>query len=217
MTSRWHQRVRTGTEAEARQMTDEPVVVGLGGSGRPGSTTERALAAALDGARRAGATTRLFDGAFLAELPLFLPWQQARTAAAVELVSALRTADGVIVATPSYHGGVSALVKSAMDYLEDLRGDDRPYLDGRAVGCVVTAAGAQAGGVTLSALRTIVHALRGWPTPLSVSLNTTRSAAGPINLTESGTATQLSILGEQVTRFATAFGRRPQAELRTAR
>ncbi|MNP19695.1 hypothetical protein D3C76_1122360 [compost metagenome] len=46
------------------------------------------------------------------------------------------------------------------------------YFDGRAVGCIVTAAGWQGCNTTLGALRSIVHAMRGWPTPLGVTLNT---------------------------------------------
>jgi FMN reductase len=38
---------------------------------------------------------------------------------------------------------------------------------------IVCAGGWQAAGQTLATLRSIVHALRGWPTPLGVSLNTT--------------------------------------------
>ena len=46
---------------------------------------------------------------------------------------AVSAADGLIIASPGYHGGISGLVKNALDYVEDLRGDARPYLDGRAV------------------------------------------------------------------------------------
>ena len=60
-------------------------------------------------------------------------------------------------------------MKNAIDLLEDLRGDSRVYLDGRAVGCIVTAAGWQGCNTTLGAMRGIVHALRGWPTPLGVT------------------------------------------------
>ena len=48
----------------------------------------------------------------------------------------------------------------------------RPYFDGRAVGLIVSAAGWQAGGVTLASMRGIVHAMRGWPTPLGIMVNT---------------------------------------------
>jgi hypothetical protein len=62
-------------------------------------------------------------------------------------------------------------VKNVLDYVEDLRADIRLYLDGRAVGCVAMALGWQATVTTLTALRSIVHALRGWPTPLGAALN----------------------------------------------
>ena len=55
---------------------------------------------------------------------------------------------GVVIATPSYHGGISGLVKNAIDFVEDMRDDERPYLDGRAVGCIVVADGPQAIGAT---------------------------------------------------------------------
>lgn len=178
-----------------------PLVVGIGGTGWLGSTTERALDLALRAAEQDGAEVRLLGGTFLSALPLFLPQHVHRDAGALELLELVTRADGVIVASPSYHGGVSALVKNALDYLEDLRADRRPYLDGRAVGCVVTSAGWQAGGATLAALRSIVHALRGWPTPLGVTLNTTeRPFDGDRQVT------QLRLVGQQVVRFAAAFG-----------
>jgi FMN reductase len=77
----------------------------------------------------------------------------------------------LVIGSPAYHGGVSGLVKNAIDLLEDLREDTNSYFSGRAVGLVVTAAGWQACGVTLQALRGIVHALRGWPTPLGIAVN----------------------------------------------
>jgi FMN reductase len=52
-----------------------------------------------------------------------------------------------------------------------MRGDTRSYFDGRAVGCIASAAGWQAAAATLSALRAITHALRGWPTPLGIMMN----------------------------------------------
>ena len=47
----------------------------------------------------------------------------------------------MIVATPGYHGGLSGLVKNALDYIEDLANDDRPYLEGRVVGTVFAPTG----------------------------------------------------------------------------
>jgi FMN reductase len=188
----------------------QPLVVGIGGTGRLGSTTERALALALRGAEDGGAEVHLFGGVFLGELPLFQPHHVRRSAHALELLDAVARADGLIVASPSYHGGVSAMVKNALDHMEDLREDARPYLDRRAVGCVVTSEGCQAGGITLSALRSIVHALRGWPTPLGATLNTAEPPLAADCQTHEDVvdrcAVQLRTVGHQVIEFARLFG-----------
>ncbi|WP_216320630.1 NADPH-dependent FMN reductase [Deinococcus aestuarii] len=183
-----------------------PFIVGIGGTTRPGSSGEKALRVTLGHAERAGARTQLFGGAELAGLPLYAPEKPERNAAEVALVEAVRQADGLLIATPGYHGGVSGLVKNALDLLEDLRGDERPYLDGRAVGCVVVAAGWQGCGVTLSALRDIVHALRGWPTPLGVTINTVavQAFAPGGECTDPATDAGLATLAGQVLHFARA-------------
>jgi FMN reductase len=156
----------------ARANGRAPFVVGIGGTTRPGSSTESALRAALRHAEELGAVTQLFGGEALASLAGYSPEDKERTEGQTALVEAVRRADAVIFASPGYHGGVSGLVKNAIDLLEDLRADDRVYLDGMPVGCIVTAAGWQGCNTTLGALRSIVHALRGWPTPLGVTLNT---------------------------------------------
>jgi FMN reductase len=118
----------------------------------------------------------------------------------------VRHADALIIATPGYHGGVSGLVKNALDTLEELRGDARPYLDGRAVGCIVTAYGWQAAGSVLLSLRSIVHALRGWPTPFGAGINTleTRFDAAD-TCSDTKVVDQLATVGQQAAQFALAF------------
>lgn len=149
-----------------------PFIVGIGGTTRPGSSTESALRLALQHAQELGAKTQMFGGDALAALEGYSPEQRDRSAGQTALVEAVRQADAVIFASPGYHGGVSGLVKNAIDLLEDLRADKRVYLDGMPVGCIVTAAGWQGCNTTLGAMRSIVHALRGWPTPLGVTINT---------------------------------------------
>lgn len=103
--------------------------------------------------------------------PFYVPQFFDRAAKARRLVNALRGADALIVATPGYHGSMSGMVKNAPDYPEDLRDDPPPYLDGVPVGCVVCASGSQSVGTALVALRSVVHALRGWPIPLGIALD----------------------------------------------
>ena len=172
-----------------------PLIVGLGGTLRPDSSTETALRLALEHAETLGARTRLFDGAAL-DLPTFPAYAPDRTEAARALTAALAEADGVLVASPGYHGSVSGHVKNALDYAEDLADDARPYLSGRAVGCISTASGWQAAVTTLTALRGVVHALRGWPTPLGVAIN---AADGGL---DAHARAQLQAMAAQVVEFA---------------
>jgi FMN reductase len=147
-----------------------PHIVAVGGTLRPGSSTEKAMRHVLGVAERAGATTRLISGPAL-NLPMYQPDNPERSDAARDLVSQLARADGIILGSPGYHGSISGLVKNALDYAEDLRGDVRPYFSRRAVGCIATAGGWPGAVNTLGALREIVHALRGWPTPLGAAIN----------------------------------------------
>jgi FMN reductase len=179
------------------------MVVGIGGSMREDSQSERALGVVLDSARAAGAETVAITGTDLV-LPFYDPAVLERSEVAHRLVATLREADGVVLVSPGYHGTVSGLVKNALDYVEDLRADTRPYLDGRAVGCVAMALGWQATVTTLTALRSIVHALRGWPTPLGAALNSAQ-----VSFDEHGVPSDpavdrtLRVIGQQVVQFAT--------------
>src|SRR2546423_7305539 len=140
--------------------THAPHVVGIGGTTRAGSSTEKALRYALHTCEEYGATTTLFTGEDLAALPHYAPEEPDRTEGARRLLEEIRRADGVIIGSPGYHGSVSGLVKNAVDYTEDLRDDPtRCYLTGMPVGLIATGAGWQGTVTTLESLRAIVHAL----------------------------------------------------------
>jgi len=146
-------------------------IVAIGGTVSPGSTTEFALRVAMASAVAQGAEVTLFDGAYLANLAHYRSGAHS-TGDGAEMVEAVRSADGILIAALGYHGTISGLVKNALDYLEDLANDGRPYLDGRAVGLIATAYGDQATMSTMQTLRSIVHALRGWPTPMGATVRT---------------------------------------------
>jgi FMN reductase len=179
-----------------------PFIVGIGGTTRPGSSSEKALLYALSLAQVQGADIELFDGASIT-LPMYTPESPSRPEAALRLIAALRRANGVILSTPCYHGSVSGLLKNALDYTEDMCKDAAPYLDGRAVGLIVCGHGWQSTGVVLSAFRSIVHALRGWPTPMGVAINTLleRFDANGLGMEEQA-ARQMAIMVGQVIEFA---------------
>jgi FMN reductase len=182
---------------------DAPRIVGLGGSTRPGSSTERAVRLALAAAQEMGAVTEMFDGPFLAALPHYAAGTTVHTPEQRELIDAIARCDGIIVGSPGYHGSISGLIKNALDTLEALSQSTPIYLDNRAFGCIVTAYGWQACGTTLVTLRTIAHALRAWPTPLGVAIN----AALPLfdehgRCVDEAIATQLRMVAAQTVEFA---------------
>lgn len=148
-----------------------PHFVALGGALREGSSTGRLLSAALAAAEARGAHTTLMTGSAIA-FPHYEPEHAERSPEIGHFLDVLRSADAVIVGSPGYHGAMSGLVKTALDYVEQTRRDPRPYLDGVPVGLIATAAGWQAAVSTLQGLRTVVHALRGWPAPLGLAINT---------------------------------------------
>ncbi len=177
-------------------------ILGVGGSTRANSSSERAVAAALAAAEKAGAETHLISATKL-ELPMYAPERPERTDEAKEFIAQVTRADGMILGSPGYHGGISGLIKNALDYIEDLRETDPPYLHDTPVGCLVCAAGWQAAITTLVSLRSTVHALRGWPTPLGVAINTAESPfAEDGTLADKDIADQLELLGQQVVDFA---------------
>jgi FMN reductase len=176
-------------------------VVGIGGSIRAESQSERAMRLVLAGAEAAGARTIAITGPDLV-LPFYDPSLTDRTDTASRLVRTLREVDGVVLVSPGYHGTLSGLVKNALDYIEDMREDPMPYLDGRAVGCVALATGWQAAVTTLTALRSIVHALRGWPTPLGAAINTGEVVFDGAGCSDPQVEKNLRLVGEQVVDFA---------------
>ena len=179
-----------------------PFIVGIGGTPRPGSSTERALMLALRRAEDAGARTKLFGGDFLERLPHFNPGPGGPSPEQVELAQAIREADGVILATPGYHGSLSGVVKNALDTLELTRDDAQPYFQGRPVGVIITADGPQAWGATLMAVRGIIHAMRGWPTPFGAALDPRDLFDDTGECREAKSGWQLKTVAEQVMEFA---------------
>ncbi len=81
-----------------------------------------------------------------------------------KLVGAIRGADGLIWATPEYHGSFSGALKNALDLA------DIPDFDGKVVALLGVAAG-QIGAIqSLSHLRVIARQLHMWAIPSQLSV-----------------------------------------------
>lgn len=184
-------------------------MVGIGGSVDAQSQSDRVLRAVLDRTVELGADVQVYTGLDL-DLP---PYHTGAVLpeAATGYVDAVRRADAVVISSPGYHGTVSGLVKNALDYLEELRTDSRPYLDGRAVGLIAVARGWQASVSTLGTLRQVAHALRGWPTPLGLAINSTVTHFDETGATDDVVAAaSAQAQAEQVVEFAQRWAGLPR-------
>jgi FMN reductase len=173
---------------------------------REGSSTEQALRACLRVAEAEGAETVILSAHDL-DLSMYAPDRTERTPKAKRLVAELKRDEVVVIASPGYHGTLSELVKNALDYVEDLRDEERPYFEGIAVGTIACAYGWPATIHTLTALRSVVHALRGWPTPMGAGINTAEKVFGSDNeVVDEKSRLQLELVVRQVLNFSRMQG-----------
>lgn len=149
----------------------QPVVVGLGGSLNPRSTSEAALAAALAAARMRGADTDLLSLRDL-RLPFYEPdWPlSAYPMGVMRLLCAMRRADVVLISTPGDQGTLAGITKNALDFLAFLHDTDPPYLGDKFVGLIATANSETTAHNALHALVNIVQARNGLLLPLRVPI-----------------------------------------------
>lgn len=187
--------------------TKQLYVVGIGGTLHEHSTSRMALERALDAAREAGALVELFDLNTL-NLPIFDPTKGLTDydETVQRFIAAVRRADGMIWSTAAYHGTLAGVTKNALDYLEFLAEDERPYLHQRAIGVIATAAGDIAAVNTVRALVDIVHALRGTVVPLLAPIHhASRVIDSSGNVVDPRMRTQLQQLGKLVVETAARF------------
>jgi FMN reductase len=97
------------------------------------------------------------------------------------------------------------MLKNAIDYSEEMIGRGVPYLEDKAIGCIGCGAGWQGAVGALNTLRAISHALRGWPTPMGVAVNTSQTLfASDGRCLDKQLSDQLELVGRQVVSFAWA-------------
>ena len=92
-------------------MTEPLTIVGLGGSLARTSRSLAALEVALDGAAKAGASTKLLNLREL-NLPMYNPEDEREPPpAALTLIEACYGADGMLWSSPMYQGTISGRVQ----------------------------------------------------------------------------------------------------------
>lgn len=96
------------------------------------------------------------------------------------------------------------MTKNALDYMELLSREERPYLSGRHVGLIATAGGEIAAVNSINAMVNVVHALRGTVAPLVVPIHRARTVFDKDgSLTDPNVAAKLDLLGREVVERAT--------------
>ena len=170
-------------------------VVGICGSLRAGSHTHQALAVALRGAEEAGAETQLID---LRDYKLvFCDGSDELTADVGRLRADVKHAQGIILATPEYHGGYSGVLKNALD----LMGFDE--IEGKMIGLVGVSGGAMGGFAALNSLREVGRALHAWVVPEQASVpHVSKVFDDDGKCTDAGVEKRLKGVGWQVAKFS---------------
>ncbi len=144
-------------------------IVGIGGSLRPGSYTQLGLKVAAQRVEALGAEVEILDlremqlpfcnGA--KEYPEYPDVQRLRDTVA--------NADGLILATPEYHGGVSGVIKNALDLMSF------DQLSGKVTG-LISILGGQSNSNALNDLRIIMRWVYGWVIPEQIAIGQAYSA-----------------------------------------
>jgi len=181
------------------ELREAPIrIAGICGSLRPGSYTRMAIDVALQGAQEIGAQTELID---LRDYDLVFCNGSKQAGAYPEDVSRLRQEvrkfQGIILGTPEYHGGMSGVLKNALD----LMGFDE--FGGKMIGLVGVSGGKMGAFNALISLRSIGRALHAWVIPEQASIPHANKTFNPDGtLKDSDLEDRLKEVGRQVARFA---------------
>jgi len=97
------------------------------------------------------------------QLPLFSPDSEVVHPEAEMLINSVKQADGLIFATPEYHGSISGSLKNALDYLDNDHVAGKPILP-------ISSAGGPLGVSSLIHLQCIIRNLHGILCPEWISV-----------------------------------------------
>jgi FMN reductase len=147
-------------------------IVGIGGSLRPNSYTQLALQVAMERVETLGAEIEIIDLRQL-QLPFcngakeYLEYPDVK-----RLQHTVSNADGLILATPEYHGGVSGVLKNALDLMSFEQLSDK-------VTGLISVLGGQSNSNALNDLRLIVRWVHGWVIPEQIAIGQAWGAFSP--------------------------------------
>lgn len=138
-------------------------VIGILGSLRKDSYSALALQQAISRAEALGAATEMLDLREL-KLPFCDGGSEYPNYPDVEILrEKVKAADGLILATPEYHGSVSGVMKNALDLMSF------EHLADKVTG-LISVLGGQSNSNALNDLRIIVRWVHGWVIPEQIAI-----------------------------------------------
>jgi NAD(P)H-dependent FMN reductase len=138
-------------------------IVGINGSLRPGSYSAMALEVAISRVGALGVETEIID-----LRKLSLPFcnggdDYSDYPDVAQMQQTVKSAAGLILATPEYHGSVSGVMKNALDLMSF------EELSGKVAG-LISVLGGQSNSNALNDLRIILRWVHAWVIPEQISL-----------------------------------------------
>src|SRR5438132_6621349 len=173
-------------------------IVGISGSLRAGSYTTLAVALALKGAQELKCETKLIN---LRDYQLVFcdgkDDESQYPKDVFRLRDEVKSAQGIILGTPEYHGGYSGVLKNTLD----LMGFDE--FEGKMLGLVGVSGGAMGAFSALENLRNVGRALHAWVVPDVASIpQAWKEFDGAGKLKDPSLEKRIKEVGRQVARFA---------------
>ncbi|KYC43811.1 NADPH-dependent FMN reductase [Scytonema hofmannii PCC 7110] len=147
-------------------------IVGIGGSLRTESYTQVALNITAQRVEALGAEVKILDLRQM-QLPFCNGEEEYPNYPDVQRMrDAVSQADGLILATPEYHGGVSGVLKNALDLMSF------DQLSGKVTG-LISILGGQPNSNALNDLRIIMRWVHGWVIPEQIAIGQAWKAFSP--------------------------------------
>jgi len=172
-------------------------IIGISGSLRNGSKTSIAIKSALAAAENAGADVQFIDLNDYALVFCDGRNQDDYPDDVKRLRADVKSAHGILIGTPEYHGSYSGVLKNALD----LMGFEE--FEGKMIGLVATSAGALGGNDAFNSLRSVGRSLHAWVVPDQVSIPYVDGViAADGEISEENVRSRLENLGQQVARFS---------------
>lgn len=140
-------------------------ILAITGSMNPNSRTKKAVDIVIKAAKERGAEVEHIHLASF-QLPLYDCRKDKSTYPknVHTFVRKVNDADGLVIASPEYHGSITGALKNAMDFIEGRN------MEGKIVAILGTAGGSMGATNTVNTLHEICRNLHAWPLPASPSI-----------------------------------------------